>query len=71
MDNIFVTVFVIGIVFHWVPFIWVLRKAGWNPWSVIFILIPFVNYFFILIFAFSDWPIGTYKQYLNRRKSKK
>ena len=69
--GIFLVLGVLGILFYWVPFIWVLKKAGWNSWNVIYMLIPFVNFFFILIFAFSDWPICTYKKYLNQRKSKK
>ena len=39
--------FVIGIVLH---------KAGYSRWWCLVMLIPFVNFIMIWVFAFAKWP---------------
>jgi hypothetical protein len=46
-------IIVVGLVINWQ----IARKAGYQPAFSLLMLIPFVNFIIILIFAFSRWPI--------------
>ena len=35
----------------------IVKRAGYNPWLGLLILVPLVNFVMILIFAFSEWPV--------------
>jgi uncharacterized membrane protein YhaH (DUF805 family) len=35
----------------------IVKRAGYNPWLALLILVPLVNFVMVLIFAFSEWPI--------------
>jgi hypothetical protein len=48
-----VAIVVIGLVINWQ----IARKAGYRPAYSLLMLIPFVNFIVILIFAFSRWPV--------------
>src|SRR5438128_1323774 len=40
-------------------FVWgtIFKKAGYSPWFALLMIIPIANLVWILIFAFSTWPI--------------
>src|SRR5204863_4585217 len=40
-------------------FIWgtIFKKAGYSFWMSLLMLIPLVNVIWLLVFAFSEWPI--------------
>jgi hypothetical protein len=48
-----IAIVVIGLVINWQ----IARKAGYKPAYSLLMLIPFVNFIMILIFAFSRWPV--------------
>ena len=35
----------------------IVKRAGYNPWLSLLILVPLANFVMLLIFAFSDWPV--------------
>jgi hypothetical protein len=35
----------------------IVKKAGYNPWLSLLILVPLVNFIMLIIFAFSEWPV--------------
>jgi hypothetical protein len=51
--------FFIAAVICFMDFIWgtIFKKAGYNFWMGILMIIPLVNLIWIIIFAFSKWPI--------------
>ena len=55
---LFMLIFVAAIVCL-VLFIWgsIFRKAGYSFWMALLMLIPLVNLVWLLVFAFSTWPI--------------
>jgi hypothetical protein len=48
-----IAIVVIGLVINWQ----IARKAGYKPAYSLLMMIPFVNFIMILIFAFSRWPV--------------
>ena len=46
-------VIVIGLVINWQ----IARKAGYKPAYSLLMIVPFVNFIIILMFAFSRWPV--------------
>jgi hypothetical protein len=54
--------------FHWIimlvavaviviPYVKIIRKAGFSGWWVITVFIPLVNLIMLWVFAFVRWPI--------------
>ncbi len=35
----------------------IFSKAGYSPWLCLLVLIPLVNWFVLLWFAFTEWPL--------------
>jgi hypothetical protein len=35
----------------------IVKRAGYNPWLSLLILVPLANFIMLLIFAFSEWPV--------------
>jgi hypothetical protein len=50
---------VVGIIllFLFVPFWQIFKKAGYPPALSLLLLIPYVNLVVLLWFSFSDWPV--------------
>src|SRR5438093_13390660 len=40
-------------------FVWsmIFRKAGYSPWMALLMIVPIANFVWLLVFAFSTWPI--------------
>ena len=34
----------------------ILEKAGYSPWWVLVVLIPYLGLLAVIVFAYSDWP---------------
>jgi hypothetical protein len=39
------------------PFVLIIRKAGYSPLWIILAFIPVVNFIFLWVFALSRWPV--------------
>jgi hypothetical protein len=50
---VYLAIFVIGII----AAVKVVTKAGYSGWWILITIIPFVGTVFVLIFAFSTWPV--------------
>jgi hypothetical protein len=35
----------------------IVKRAGYNPWLGLLILVPLANFVMLLVFAFSEWPV--------------
>ena len=45
----------IGLVYL-VPMAKIFSRAGWNPWTVLLLLVPLVNIVMLWVFAYGQWP---------------
>jgi hypothetical protein len=50
-------VVLVFVVFYLLMAFLVVKKAGYNPWLSLLIIVPFVNFIMLIIFAFSEWPV--------------
>jgi hypothetical protein len=53
----FLLIYLVFIVLGIVAAVKVLTKTGYSGWWVLLMLIPFVGFVMLLVFAFADWPI--------------
>ena len=56
--TLFILTFVLGM-FALFVFIWgtIFKKAGYSFWMALLMIVPIANLVWLLIFAFSKWPI--------------
>lgn len=47
---------VLGFLFL-VPYVLIIRKAGWSGWWILVAFVPVVNLVMFLVFAFVEWPV--------------
>lgn len=40
-----------------IPYVFIIRKAGWSGWWVVVMFVPVVNLVMFLVFAFVEWPV--------------
>jgi uncharacterized membrane protein YhaH (DUF805 family) len=40
-----------------IPYVMIIRKAGYSGWWSLIIFVPLVNLIMLWVFAFSRWPI--------------
>ena len=52
-----VIIFLIGLLIVFVPYILIIRKAGYSGWWVLLALIPLVNLIMLWVFALARWPV--------------
>jgi len=52
--SLIVAIIVLAIIL--VPFVTIIRKAGYSGWWVLLWFVPLVNIIMLWVFAFSDWP---------------
>jgi uncharacterized membrane protein YhaH (DUF805 family) len=52
-----IIIFLIGMLIVFVPYILIIRKAGYSGWWVLTALIPLVNLIMLWVFALARWPV--------------
>jgi hypothetical protein len=52
-----IIIFLIGMLIVFVPYILIIRKAGYSGWWVLMALIPLVNLIMLWVFALARWPV--------------
>ncbi|MEX1015470.1 MAG: hypothetical protein WDZ31_01895 [Phycisphaeraceae bacterium] len=52
-----ITIWVIGLALPALIFGAIFQKAGYSPWRGLLMLVPLVNVIWLIVFAFSEWPI--------------
>jgi len=40
-----------------IPYVLIIRKAGYSGWWVLIMLIPLVNFIMLWVFALARWPV--------------
>ncbi len=40
-----------------IPYVMIIRKAGWSGWWILVSFVPVVNLVMFLVFAFAEWPV--------------
>jgi hypothetical protein len=52
-----IIIFLIGTLIVFVPYVLIIRKAGYSGWWVLTALIPLVNLIMLWVFALARWPV--------------
>jgi hypothetical protein len=40
-----------------IPYVMIIRKAGYSGWWVLILFVPIVNFIMIWVFALARWPV--------------
>ncbi len=51
-----IIVFLLVLAFFVVPVVKIVKRAGFSGWWCLLLLVPFVNWVMLYVFAFSRWP---------------
>jgi uncharacterized membrane protein YhaH (DUF805 family) len=51
---------IIGLIFTvvmFIPYVMIIRKAGYSGWWVLILFVPIVNFIMLWVFALARWPV--------------
>ena len=52
-----IVLFVIFAVVMVIPYVKIIRKAGFSGWWVLVLFVPLLNFVMLWVFAFARWPL--------------
>ena len=52
-----ILIFLIMIAVFMIPYVKIIKKAGYSGWWVLVMLVPIVNFVMLWVFAFVRWPV--------------
>ena len=52
-----VVIFLIGFLIFIVPYVMIIRKAGYSGWWVLVTFVPLINLIMLWVFALARWPV--------------